>query len=232
MKSAPGIKPDTLAALRTAHLQMNTLFPDEVLKQAEQDIATFESKNQPLSSKKGCFHPYERTDKRSDNGSQNALHGRILDTVDRARKAGERPHTTLHDWPRGSSHTNDNQCVISPVQGLLPGSIKTVKRVQFTQSPSCTRKTVNFQTQDSLSVSLKAVGHVLFVKGQSQKKDVSPIIVPNYKEKLKYVKNVFCVDPLSFASTVQNAKHVAQNLPVGARLQIFWQTWLDPRQFK
>ena len=62
-----GIKPDTLAALRTAPLQMNPLFPDEVLKQAEQDIATFESKNQPLSSKKGRFHPYERTDKHSDN---------------------------------------------------------------------------------------------------------------------------------------------------------------------
>ena len=40
-----GIKPDTLAALRTAPLQMTTLFPDEVLKQAEQDIATFENKN-------------------------------------------------------------------------------------------------------------------------------------------------------------------------------------------
>ena len=93
--------------------------------------------------------------------------------------------------------------------------------------PIFTRKTVNFQTQDSLSVSLTAVDHVLFVKGLSQKKDVSPVIVPTYKEKLKYVKNVSCVDPLSFASTVQNAKHVAQNLPVGAKLQNIWQTWLD-----
>ena len=30
-----GVKPDTLAALRTAPLQMATLFPDEILKQAE-----------------------------------------------------------------------------------------------------------------------------------------------------------------------------------------------------
>ena len=58
-----GIKPGMLAALRTAPLQMTTLFPDEVLKQAEQGIATFESKNQPLSSKKDCFHPYERQEK-------------------------------------------------------------------------------------------------------------------------------------------------------------------------
>ena len=53
------------------------------------------------------------------------------------------------------------------------------------------------------------------------------VIVPNYKEKLKYVKNAFCVDHLSFATTEQNAKLVVQNLPVGARLQNFWQTWLD-----
>ena len=66
-----GIKPDTLASLRTAPLQMATLFPDEALKQAEQDIANFETKNQPpSSSKKGCFHPYERSDKRSDNRKQ------------------------------------------------------------------------------------------------------------------------------------------------------------------
>ena len=37
-----GIKPDTLAALRTAPLHISTLFPEEALKQAEQDIANFE----------------------------------------------------------------------------------------------------------------------------------------------------------------------------------------------
>ena len=41
------------------------------------------------------------------------------------------------------------------------------------------------------------------------------------------MKNAFCVDHLSVATTVQNAKLVVQNLPVGARLQNFWQTWLD-----
>ena len=66
-----GIKPDTLASLRTAPLQMNTLFPDEILKQAEQDFANFEAKNQPpSSSKKGRFHPYDRSDKRTDNKKQ------------------------------------------------------------------------------------------------------------------------------------------------------------------
>ena len=56
-----GIKPDTLAALRTGPLHIDT-----VLKQAEQDIANFESKGQIHSGKKSRFHPYERQDKRSD----------------------------------------------------------------------------------------------------------------------------------------------------------------------
>ena len=42
--------------------------------------------------------------------------------------------------------------------------------------------------------------------------------------KLKYMKGVSCVTPLSY---VPNAPSVASNLPVGARLQNFWKTWLD-----
>ena len=52
-----GIKPNTLAALRIAPLQMATLFPDSVLKQA-QDIASFESKGHThsRSSYKNCCY--------------------------------------------------------------------------------------------------------------------------------------------------------------------------------
>ena len=53
-----GIKPDTLAALQTGPLHIPTLFPDAALKQAERDIANFESKGQVPSGKKGHFHPY------------------------------------------------------------------------------------------------------------------------------------------------------------------------------
>ena len=59
-----GIKPDTLAALRTAPLQVGTLFPDSILKNTEDDIAHFESKGQSTSShSKGQYHSYERFDK-------------------------------------------------------------------------------------------------------------------------------------------------------------------------
>ena len=44
-----GIKPDTLAALRTAPLQAGTLFPDSMLKHAEDDIAHFETFDHRLS---------------------------------------------------------------------------------------------------------------------------------------------------------------------------------------
>ena len=59
-----GIKPDTLASLRTAPLLIPMLFPNEALRQAEQDIASFESKGQHQPGKKGRFHPYDRPDNR------------------------------------------------------------------------------------------------------------------------------------------------------------------------
>ena len=64
-----GIKPDTLAALRTAPLQIATLFPDAVIKRAEEEIAHYDSAGQSSSSYvrgKGWYHPYERVDKKSE----------------------------------------------------------------------------------------------------------------------------------------------------------------------
>ena len=41
------------------------------------------------------------------------------------------------------------------------------------------------------------------------------------------MKGVSCVTQLSSLKPVTNVKNVASNLPVGARLKHFWQTWLD-----
>ena len=54
-----------------------------------------------------------------------------------------------------------------------------------------------------------------------------PQVVNTRKNKLKSVKSVSCVIPLSYVNPVTNAPNVAINLPVGARLQIFWKKWLD-----
>ena len=62
-----GIKPDTLNAIRTGPLHINTLFPDSALRKAEEDMVSFESKGHSSAGRsKGRYHPYERSDKRSD----------------------------------------------------------------------------------------------------------------------------------------------------------------------
>ena len=64
-----GVKPETIAALRTAPLHIPTLFPDSVIKRAEEEIPHFEAKGQSSSRGKVRYHPYEHTEKRSDKRS-------------------------------------------------------------------------------------------------------------------------------------------------------------------
>ena len=66
--------------------------------------------------------------------------------------------------------------------------------------------------------------------GHSQKKEISPGSAGCYYQKeykLKYVKGVSCVTQLSCVKPVTTVKNAASNLPVGARFQNFWQTWLN-----
>ena len=65
--------------------------------------------------------------------------------------------------------------------------------------------------------------------GHSQKKEISPGQAEcHYRNhKLKYVKGVSSVTQLSCVQPVTNVRNAVPNLPVGARLQNFWQTWLD-----
>ena len=69
-----GMKADTLNALRTAPLQVDTLFPDSTIKRAEEDIASFD-KSRSGSVYKGCrYHPYEREESRSDKRQDRPAH--------------------------------------------------------------------------------------------------------------------------------------------------------------
>ena len=68
-----GVKSDTLAALRSAPLQLGTLFPDTVIKRAEEEISHHDSKSQASASYtrgKNRFHPYERVDKKMEGRSE------------------------------------------------------------------------------------------------------------------------------------------------------------------
>ena len=64
------LEPDTLAALRTAPLQLDTLFPVSVIKQAEEEITAFDKGRTGSMYKKGRYHPYEREEKRSDTSKK------------------------------------------------------------------------------------------------------------------------------------------------------------------
>ena len=79
------------------------------------------------------------------------------------------------------------------------------------------------------NVKLDVVHSVHTAPGHSQKNEISPGAAGCYYKKsiLKSVKSVSCVIPLSCVNPVINAPNVVTNLPVGARLQNFWKTWLD-----
>ena len=65
-----GVKADTLNALRSAPLELDTLFPDSVIKQVEEDIANFDRNRSGSVYKKGRYHPYERQDRKSESKKQ------------------------------------------------------------------------------------------------------------------------------------------------------------------
>ena len=62
-----GIKVDMLAALRTVPLHLPTLFPDSVIKQAEEDISNYDKGWSGSVYKKGHYRPYERPESKPDN---------------------------------------------------------------------------------------------------------------------------------------------------------------------
>ena len=189
------------------------MFPDSVIKRAEEDIAQLESKGHAGSSQnKGRCHPYEK--QRSVNwDSQDQINppGKPLEG-NSSEEEEVVPPLSHHDQPRASSGINDNYCVAKLQTRLLAGSIP---------------QTIN--TGLKLNVKLPVASHVHTAPGHSQKRELSPGSAGcHYKSyKLKSVKSVSCVTQLSCVQPVTNVKNAAPNLPAGARLQNFWQTWLD-----
>ena len=131
--------------------------------------------------------------------------------ITRGIRASASTHRVL---PRVNSLINDNYCV-----NLLPERL-------LTRTSASPRKTINCL---SLNVKHLAVKHVHSAPGHSQKRELSPGSADCYqsKSKLKYVKGASSVIQLSCVQPVTNVMNVASNLPVGARLQNFWQAWLD-----
>ena len=119
------------------------------------------------------------------------------------KRAGHRPESSHRIRPRVSLLINDNQCV-----SFLFSSRLAENKQQTT------RKTLNLCTQTfvtSVAVS------------PAQNQSVRLLT----KLQIKICERCFCVDQLSFVKPVTNVQLAASNLPVGARLQNYWQTWLD-----
>ena len=139
-------------------------------------------------------------------------HGRILERAVTENQEGKL-QTFHHDQPSASSRINDNQCLDKLQVRLLAGSTPP-------------RQTMNNFLE---SVNCHVVHFVPSAPRHSQKKEITPGQAEcHYRNhKLKYVKGVSCVTQLSCVQPVTNVRNAVPNLPVGARLQNFWQTWLD-----
>ena len=143
------------------------------------------------------------------------LHGRIW-LVHTRRKPVSKIPSIPRVKPRVSLLINDNRCVRSLFPSRLTGN---------NQQSSVVTQTIN----SHLSVNPDVANCVHSASRHSQKKGVSPGSVACYckENELKYVKSVSCVIQLSCVKPVTNVRNVVSNLPVGARLQNYWQTWLD-----
>ena len=111
----------------------------------------------------------------------------------------------------------------------LEGNSTRNGRVALPLTPHDLPRTSQAQTRDILNVNFPVVQVAITAPRHSQKKDLSPGPADcHYKEcKLKSVKSVSCVTQLSCVNPVSNVRKAVLNMPVGARLQNFWQTWLD-----
>ena len=139
--------------------------------------------------------------------------GRLGKTYQGVTTRGIKASTSSpHDLPRVNSLINDNQCITLLQERLLTGS------------SSVQEQTINFS---NVNCHVANLAHT--APGHSQKKELSPGVADCYlvQEKLKYVKGASCVTQLPCVKPVTNAPSVVTNLPVGARLQNFWKTWLD-----
>ena len=212
-----GVKPDTIAALRNAPLHIPTLFPDSIIKRAEEEIAPLRPKDSLAQGVSvGTTHMSVQRKGQTKGQLQRVIDplGRTLGKVATKNQRGSPP--AIHrDQPRAISPINDNYCIDRLQRGLLAGS------------QISTRQTLD--TCQSLNVNSHVVQAVHSAPGHSQKRELSPGSAGCYfrNHKLKYVKSVSCVTQLSCVNPVTNVRNAALNLPVGARLQNFWQTWLD-----
>ena len=203
-----GVKADTLNALRSAPLDLDTLFPDKIVKQAEEDIATFDRNSSGSVYKKSRYHPYERQEKKLDSKKQDRPAWKNISSHGQHRR-GKGKHQ-YSSQPAKGQQPYKWQLLCNKVTGMAAGRELTTDNRHLL--------TLKCKTSCYFKCSYCARA---FPKERSKSRAAGCY----YKDyALKSVKSVSCVTQLSCAQPVTNVRIVVSNLPVGARL---WQTWLD-----
>ena len=106
----------------------------------------------------------------------------------------------------------------------------TIMCKQVTGTTAGREPRFNRQTDNQNFCKLKCCTSYTYCTRAFTKERISPGSTGCYhqrKYKLKYVKGVSCVTPLSCVKAVTNVKNAVSNLPVGSRLHNYWQTWLN-----
>ena len=154
----------------------------------------------------------------SQTGSPLHRHGSRLETGKLLRKVVVKPQTSARSRPEDLKSINDNYCV-SNVVGLVNSVNVSDKMKGLNPPPPVTSK-----SETVLSHVNSFVASVPFASGSPQKKGVNPVYCQSIRE-INHVNDVSCVDHLSSVKIVTNVPTVVTNLPVGARLQQFWEKW-------
>ena len=196
-----GLKQDTLTALRQAPLALPTLFPDSVLKRAEDDIVSFEDKNgrshgQYGGRKENRFHPYKQSNRQTQDQRSDKQHGNnwFISTT-RAREAVDKQVfltsgqgsadikwqllykcPSVHAADLGQTDFKECKFVSAPLNRTgLQQQPKDCKLVSV--SPDRT----SFQRESKLlslvNVNSVVVNPAHIIQGQPQRKGISPAIV-------------------------------------------------------
>ena len=106
----------------------------------------------------------------------------------------------------------------------LPSNVDSLSVVPvIAREKDCLFVTGKKETVNFLSVNYLLQLVFLLQKGYLQKKGVNPDIEDC--QEVKYVKDVSCVNHVISVKCVANVPTVAIDLPVGARLNKFWEKW-------
>ena len=221
-----GVKQDTLTALRTAPVHLQSLFLDQLLIKAEEEVARNEERCSSNQShrKPGPFYPYASNDKssRQPDRKSSIPAWKQIRKRQQGKKGRGKPTSFSQKPAKGSKprkwqllckvcYRTEGLCV--PGQKGLNPSLVTAKDRDLTNKSETVNLLVN---------ACVANAHSVF--GLPQQKDVNPNYCHNYTE-MKYVKDVSCVGHLSSVNLVTNVPTAAIDLPVGARLHQFWGKW-------